>query len=232
MRIFRTPMLRASFTRTRISGSERWPVEKQMSAAAISSRISRTPGQERAVGVEDRQAGERLLLRRLAIGSIDLGAHRRAEVTATEEADVVARGERRHPHHAAPELDAAVDGLGIEAADAVIEHDAAECLDAGHLPPDERRPSGGVVLVRLEEHRAHAALARLEREPDVVGHALEHAGRGVLGEGKRPLQQGLLLPPDLTRNATRGDLPLGAPLPPRVPGVAAVVTFTPGAPVA
>ena len=111
------------------------------------------------MGVEHRQPGERLVLRRLALDSIGSGAHRRAEVTATEEADVVARGERRHPHHAAPELDAAVDGLGIEAADAVIEHDAAECLDAGHLPPDERRPSGGVVLVRLEEHRAHAALA-------------------------------------------------------------------------
>src|SRR3989442_10449141 len=159
MRIFRTPMLRASFTRTRISVSERWPVERQMSAAAISSRISRTPGRSAPWASSTDSPGERLVLRRLALDSIGSGAHRRAEVTATEEADVVARGERRHPHHAAPELDAAVDGLGIEAADAVIEHDAAECLDAGHLPPDERRPAGGVVLVRLEEHRAHAALA-------------------------------------------------------------------------
>ena len=92
---------------------------------------------------------------------------------------VVAGVDRRHPDLLATEAERRFHGRGIDAADVVVEHDAAVDLDAGHHPLHEVGTRNRVLVMALEDDRFHARRAGRLHYVEVVRQAREQVRVGV-----------------------------------------------------
>ena len=108
-------------------------------------------------------------------------------------ADVIGGGDGRHPDHLAAHLQRVLHGIGVEAAERVVEHDGAERLHAEMRIAladqlDDRR---GRVVVVLEQDRAHAGRGGLLHGIDMVDQARHHRRAAVAVQVDGATHQGV-----------------------------------------
>ena len=89
-----------------------------------------------------------------------------------------------------------VHGDGVEAADRVVQHEAAIGVKAGEHLTDEGSPRGRPRVVALDDEARHPGLHRMLCKNDVVELARQHVGRRVdvhvIGALQQPLDSVLV----------------------------------------